>query len=215
MFSMMADAMRLDIDDALAKWLLVTLCDYANEQGECWPSTFTLARRTGMGRSTVAKKLNTLVDAGYITRMPTAFTSTTYRVSLVDTSVSDVDTTVSEVGSNLSVTNQETKKKTKTLIPNDWVASKELRASIDAMPNIMELDHDIEEVCFREYWQERGQKRVSWDRQYKTFILTYRRQKATLRSINGGGRASAGSGRSGSSDNQSARYREFAAIPII
>ena len=135
----MADAMRLDIDDALAKWLLVTLCDYANEQGECWPSTFTLAKRTGMGRSTVAKKLNTLVDAGYITRMPTAFTSTTYRVSLVDTGVSDVDTTVSEVGSNLSVTNHKPIKK-KTVIPDDWVASPELRAESDGQIDLSQVD---------------------------------------------------------------------------
>lgn len=214
MFSMMADAMRLDIDDALAKWLLVTLCDYANEQGECWPSTFTLAKRTGMGRSTVAKKLNTLVESGYITRMPTAFTSTTYRVSLVDTSVSDVDTTVSEVGSNLSVTNHKPRKK-KTLIPDDWVASPELRAEIDAIKNIEELDHDFEEVCFREYWQANGSTRVSWDRQYKWFFNKYRRKTATVRHINGGSQAAARGGRSQPSDNQSTRMRKFGSIQIV
>ena len=214
MFSMMADAMRLDIDDALAKWLLVTLCDYANEQGECWPSTFTLAKRTGMGRSTVAKKLNTLVDAGYITRMPTAFTSTTYRVSLVDTGVSDVDTTVSEVGSNLSVTNHKPIKK-KTVIPDDWVASPELRAEIDAIKNIEELDHDFEEICFREYWQAQGSTRVSWDRQYKWFCNKYRRSTATIRSINGGSDTTVRGGRSQPVDSQSSRYREFAAIEIV
>ena len=128
MFSMMADAMRLDIKDPLAKWLLVTLCDYANDQGECWPSTFTLARRTSMGRSTVAKKLNALIDDGYIERMPSAFNSSTYRVYVGDTGVSVVDTPVSEVGSNLSVTNHKPNRKAGMFMPDDWVASPELRA---------------------------------------------------------------------------------------
>ena len=54
--------MRADIDDPLSKWLLVTLCDYANDKALCWPSTFTLAHRTGMSRATVARKLNLLEE---------------------------------------------------------------------------------------------------------------------------------------------------------
>ena len=206
MFSMMADAMRLDIKDPLAKWLLVTLCDYANDQGECWPSTFTLARRTGMGRSTVSKKLNTLIDGGYIERMPTAFNSSTYRVYVGDTGVSVVDTPVSEVGSNLSVTNHKPKK---TAIPNDWIASTELRAEIDALPNIKEIDHDAEQIEFREYWQAEGRKYISWDRKYKWFMREYRTNKRGF--INSGGAASARGGGSKQGVSQSERMREYLA----
>lgn len=206
MFSMMADAMRLDIKDPLAKWLLVTLCDYANEQGECWPSTFTLARRTGMGRSTVAKKLNVLIDDGYVERMPTAFNSSTYRVYVGDTGVSVVDTPVSEVGSNLSVTNHKPKK---IAIPDDWVASSELRAEIDALPNIKEIDHDAEQIEFREYWQAEGRKYVSWDRKYKWFMREYRTNKRGF--INSGGAASARGGRSQQGLSQSERMRAYLA----
>ena len=206
MFSMMADAMRLDIKDPLAKWLLVTLCDYANDQGECWPSTFTLAKRTGMGRSTVAKKLNVLIDGGYIERLPTAFNSSTYRVYVGDTGVSVVDTPVSEVGSNLSVTNH---KPEKIAIPNDWIASTELRAEIDALPNIKEIDHDAEQIEFREYWQAEGRKYVSWDRKYKWFMREYRTNKRGF--INSGGAASAGSGRSKQGLSQSERMRQYLA----
>ena len=206
MFSMMADAMRLDIKDPLAKWLLVTLCDYANDQGECWPSTFTLAKRTGMGRSTVAKKLNVLIDGGYIERLPTAFNSSTYRVYVGDTGVSVVDTPVSEVGSNLSVTNH---KPEKIAIPNDWIASTELRAEIDALPNIKEIDHDAEQIEFREYWQAEGRKYVSWDRKYKWFMREYRTNKRGF--INSGGAASARGGRSQQGVSQSERMREYLA----
>lgn len=206
MFSMMADAMRLDIKDPLAKWLLVTLCDYANDQGECWPSTFTLARRTGMGRSTVAKKLNVLIDDGYIERMPTAFNSSTYRVYVGDTGVSVVDSPVSEVGSNLSVTNYKPKK---IAIPDDWVASPELRAEIDAIPNIKEIDHDAEQIEFREYWQDEGRKYVSWDRKYKWFMREYRTNKRGF--INSGGAASARGGGSKQGVSQSERMREYLA----
>ena len=209
MFSMMADAMRLDIKDPLAKWLLVTLCDYANDQGECWPSTFTLARRTGMGRSTVSKKLNVLIDCGYIDRLPTAFNSSTYRVSVGGTGASVVDTPASEVGSNLSVTNHKPKRKAGVLMPDDWVASPELRAEIDALPNIKEIDHDAEQIEFREYWQAEGRKYISWDRKYKWFMREYRTNKRGF--INSGGAASARSGRSQQSLSQSERMREYLA----
>ena len=209
MFSMMADAMRLDIKDPLAKWLLVTLCDYANDQGECWPSTFTLARRTGMGRSTVSKKLNVLIDGGYIERLPTAFNSSTYRVSVGGSGVSVVDTPVSEVGSNLSVTNHNPKRKTGVFMPDDWVASPELRAEIDAIPNIKEIDHDAEQIEFREYWQAEGRKYVSWDRKYKWFMREYRTHKRGF--INSGGAAPARSGGSKQGVSQSERMREYLA----
>lgn len=209
MFSLMADAMRLDIKDPLAKWLLVTLCDYVNDQGECWPSTFTLAKRTGMGRSTVAKKLNALIDDGYIERLPSAFNSSTYRVYVGDTGVSVVDTPVSEVGSNLSVTNHKPKRKTGVLMPDDWVASPELRAEIDAIPNIKEIDHDAEQIEFREYWQASGRKYISWDRKYKWFMSNYRVKERGF--INSGGAASARSGRSQQGVSQSQRMREYLA----
>ena len=83
----MADAMRLEIDDPLAKWVLVTLCDYANEAGECWPSTATLAKRTGMHRSSVAKKLNYLEERKLIKRIESPFDSNLYRVVVSDTPV--------------------------------------------------------------------------------------------------------------------------------
>ena len=37
MFMTMAAAMKADIRDALAKWMLVTLADYANDENICWP----------------------------------------------------------------------------------------------------------------------------------------------------------------------------------
>jgi len=96
MFSHMADAMRLEIDDPLGKWLLVTLCDYANEAGECWPSTATLAKRTGMHRSSVAKKLNYLEEKKLIIRINRPFESTLYRVAVSDTGVAENDSKLLE-----------------------------------------------------------------------------------------------------------------------
>jgi len=96
MFSHMADAMRLEVDDPLGKWLLVTLCDYANEAGECWPSTATLAKRTGMHRSSVAKKLNYLEEKKLIIRINRPFESTLYRVAVSDTGVAENDSKLLE-----------------------------------------------------------------------------------------------------------------------
>lgn len=104
MFSLMADAMRLEIDDPLAKWLLVTLCDYANDAGECWPSTATLAKRTGMHRSSVAKKLNYLEESKLIIRINRPFESTLYRVALSDNAVAHSDTNLLEP---ISISNRD------------------------------------------------------------------------------------------------------------
>jgi len=46
--------------------LLMALADRANDSGECWPSIATLAKESGLSRTTVKVSLRTLKKAGFI-----------------------------------------------------------------------------------------------------------------------------------------------------
>ena len=69
MFAHMAWAMKLPIKDPHAKWLLVTLCDFTNQDGKCWPSQSLLQERTALSKATINRRLKSLEDDGYIVRV--------------------------------------------------------------------------------------------------------------------------------------------------
>jgi hypothetical protein len=49
------------------KLLLLALADNANDEGLCWPSVATLARKAGMDERTVQRAIGRLVAAGHVT----------------------------------------------------------------------------------------------------------------------------------------------------
>ena len=60
--------------------VLMCLCDYANEEGHCWPSVSTIARKCSKGERTVQAALKWLEAEGFCTRHERAGTSTNYTV---------------------------------------------------------------------------------------------------------------------------------------
>ena len=48
------------------RYMLVTLCGYCNDQGDCWPSQKELAEATGFSLRTVNSHLKELCQKGYI-----------------------------------------------------------------------------------------------------------------------------------------------------
>ena len=200
MFHHMADAMRADIDDPLSKWLLVTLCDYANDEGICWPSTFTLAHKTGMRRATVARKLNFLESAGYIRRQELG---KVYKVlvSQSETALSQTDTPpVSQCDTKLPRTNTTKRKRD---VPEDWYPSDALIATLNKKHN-EELDHGYEASVFRDYHRAKGNKFVDIDAAYRNWTTRSFKFRA-----NQSGSASGGSKRSSSSNTQSDRFGAY------
>ncbi|HHT8835124.1 TPA: helix-turn-helix domain-containing protein [Burkholderia cenocepacia] len=63
-----------------AKFVLVAVCDTANDEGVCWPSVETIRRKCSMGERTVQRHLDDLEQAGIITRSFRKGRSTTYQV---------------------------------------------------------------------------------------------------------------------------------------
>jgi DNA-binding MarR family transcriptional regulator len=50
------------------KLLLLVIANYADEKGHAWPSVETLARDTGMSRTTVKRTMKKLEATGFIRR---------------------------------------------------------------------------------------------------------------------------------------------------
>ena len=203
MFMIMAAAMKADIKDALAKWMLVTLADYANDEAICWPSIETLAKVTGMGTGTVSRKLALLIDLGFIERIHKPFTSTRYRLLLPQSGASAAP----EWGSNLSGTYKTPKRASKMQVPEGWQPSAKLIADIDAAreANGQEaIDHEYEASQFCDFHRSKGNT-------FKDFDLAYRGWCRRIRGLStrqGTSKARASS-QSYRGYDQSDRHREY------
>ena len=61
---LLSAAWDLDIGST-EKMVLMCLCDFANEQGICWPSVATICRKTSKSERTVQSALKWLKDEGF------------------------------------------------------------------------------------------------------------------------------------------------------
>lgn len=164
MFHHIAWAMKAPTPDALSRWLLVVLADHANEDGKCWPSQATLARRTGMGRSTVNRKLEMLEQSQLIHRISgNSERSTMYHLLVPeqDNVVPERDKVVPERDTKLPLNNNT--------LTDDWKPSDELIASINdvANRNGQEVNHDIETAKFIAHHQSTGKRLKDFKAAYR------------------------------------------------
>jgi len=79
-FQAMAWAVEQKTGDAIARSLLLTLANYADEHGKCWPSLNRLSDDCEMHRATVIRKLEQLSQRGLITREQKTTPAGTYNV---------------------------------------------------------------------------------------------------------------------------------------
>lgn len=73
----MTGAWKLDIASG-PKLVLLSLCDNANDQGECFPSISMIAQRCSMGERTVQSHITTLTEQGFMRRVERTGRSTIY-----------------------------------------------------------------------------------------------------------------------------------------
>ena len=171
-FLLMARAIKSEIPDCYAKWLMVVLADHADEDKHlCWPSLSRLSQRTAMSVATVTRKLHWLEDHGYLTReRGHTGKSTRYIIFPKDVAhcnkpIADSNTPVADSNTNLSITNKEPKKQ-KGQVPDDWFPSDDLCKSIDAKHK-ENIDHVTQADKFINYHQATGKKFASFDRAYR------------------------------------------------
>ena len=64
----------------MEKLVLLALADCANDEGHCWPSANTLARKSGQGERTVRRSIQSLIGKGHLTQEQRKGTSPNYLV---------------------------------------------------------------------------------------------------------------------------------------
>lgn len=77
--SLMTEAWKSDMPSG-RKFVLLSLCDNANDQGECFPSISMIAQRCSMGDRTVQSHIHDLEKMGILSRIERAGRSTIYRI---------------------------------------------------------------------------------------------------------------------------------------
>ncbi len=65
----------------MEKLVLLALADCANDEGKCWPSATTLARKTGEGERTVRRAVQSLIAKGALKQDQRSGTSPIYTVN--------------------------------------------------------------------------------------------------------------------------------------
>lgn len=168
-FAIMGKVYATDVGDSLAKFVLLVLAEHAdNDSHNCWPSLTRIQSITHLSRQSVVNKLDYLTNRGFIQRerghkgQSTRYTILVHQLDQASPPARPEPV----IEPNNNSRSQP--------IAHDWVASEELRAAIDKIPNLEEIDHDIEEAQFRCYWQERGGINQDWNAKYKWFIKKHR-----------------------------------------
>lgn len=77
--ALMTGAWRLDIPSG-PKLVLLSLCDNANDQGECYPSVPVISERCSMAERTVQNHIQNLVELGFMRRFERTGRSTVYHL---------------------------------------------------------------------------------------------------------------------------------------
>lgn len=65
---------------ASEKLVLLALADNANDEGHCWPSATTIARKCGQGERTVRRAVQSLIAKGHLSQRQRSGTSAVYTV---------------------------------------------------------------------------------------------------------------------------------------
>jgi hypothetical protein len=189
-FQAMAWAIQQKLDDPLAKLLLLTLANYANEQHESWPSMNRLADDTAMSKRSVINKLAELERSGLLTKRSEltqqgVISHNVYRLGVVHEvhhlvhevhhpSAPDAPNTINEpINTNPSRVRL-------TRLPENWEPSAALYGwAVQAFPN---LDVANETARFRDYWLGNGKTHANWDATFRNWCrraITYQRTAPT------------------------------------
>lgn len=181
-FQAMAWAARQNVGDPAAKWLLVTLANFADEHGVCWPSLNRLAADTELSRATILRKIEYLCERGLIRReqKPTkAGKYNEYTLSHCETPSITVippqcqgDTTPSitvipkPIRENQSEEPIIRARKRATPLPEEFPSEADIRWTLKEHPNLSAWS---ERDKFRDYCAQHGKTYKDWSAAWRTW----------------------------------------------
>ncbi len=167
-FILMAHAMKLEIPDPYAKWLLLCLADYANEDTRsCFPSIKTLSKRTSISESTLYVKLNWLEEHGYLTRISGSHNkSNVYTIHLGV--LRETEGVLRQSDTNLSSNLSKTNRKKRRGLYDGWKPSSKCLSNLKEKYG--ELNYEDETDKFINYHLAKGSVFINPERAYLNWI---------------------------------------------
>lgn len=172
-------ALKEDIPNCCTKLVLICLTDCANEEGKCWPSIATIAKRAGCSERTVQRHLGELVEKGYVSRQHREGTTPFYYVHIGGDRMTGV-TQPCHQGGDTAMSPKPSLNRQRTLsVPT-------------RLPDMLDLDLDPllkegfsddeanhEALQFRDYHKARGNKFKDWNAAWRTWCRNALKFKRT------------------------------------
>lgn len=180
------------------KLVILALADCANDEGECWPSIATIARKSNLGERSVQRSIQALKDAGHLSRNEVAGKGCRYTIhprhSVTPATKSPVPhsrkpppqchPTPATVAPKPSENHKQPSKDAYASKARVAAKPRKVAMTMDWEPT--DLSGDVGEMLaqwppgkleseladFREYWTEDGTKRPGWDRTFRSRIRT-------------------------------------------
>jgi DNA-binding transcriptional MocR family regulator len=180
-FQAMAWAVKQTVGDVSAKWLLVTLANYADEHGKCWPSLNRLASDTELSRATILRKLEYLYEKRLVSREQKPTKAGTYNeYTLCQADTPSITVTLpryqGDTPPSITVTPNPIREPIKepvigaqkraTPIPDDFPSEAEIRWTLKEHPNLSAWE---ERDKFRDYAAQHGKTYKDWTAAWRTW----------------------------------------------
>ena len=180
----MTDVWAIDLPDS-QKIVLLALADSANDEGHCWPSMATLAKKCSKGERTIQGVIKQLVDAGHLTRKEVRGKGCNYYVH-PRTDCAPADTAPPQRTAKTPAAAAD--KPSRTIIkknisahemPDDWqpMSFKVGSASRDIVDSWPPGIYVTTLESFVAYHRSRGNKFKNWQDAWSTWVLNSRKFK--------------------------------------
>ena len=182
--SVMTDVWAIDLPDS-QKIVLLALADSANDEGHCWPSMATLAKKCSKGERTVQGVIKQLVDAGHLTRKEVRGKGCNYYVhprkdcAPADIAPPQITAKTPAVAADKPSITIIKKNISAHEMPDDWqpVSFKVGSASRDIVDSWPPGIYVTTLEAFVAYHRSRGNKFKNWQDAWSTWVLNSRKFK--------------------------------------
>ncbi len=168
------------------KFVLVALCDNANDQGECYPSVSMLCEKTSLSDRSVQKSLGWLEEKQFIQRRERNGRSTYYFIAdprtwftpeeysppndVHPTPERGSPITIKEPSLEPSCNQSGRKRRGKTVLPADWVLTKKLGEwALGEFPHWNDVDVRKTAEKFKDHWRGCGKMKSDWEATFRNW----------------------------------------------
>lgn len=188
-FEAMAWAIKQQVGNTTAKFVLLMVANYADEQGRAWPSQERLAEGIEASRHTVMRALEHLEEEGFLTREKRHRADGSRAADIIRLDLcsnlqrsknqrSKNSEPMSQIATAEPITEPISKHKKDTRargsrLPEDWTPSPEQEAKGMAAIGAWHYAEELEK--FRNYWLSKAGKdatKIDWNRTFANWIIT-------------------------------------------